>query len=251
MYAMDVNHNKDIFISSIKEVEKLKGSIIEFQNIKNLTIDSDEYLFELDSLQIQFENDADSLIQKYGKSWYNRYKQLIEFEKKSSIYRSSKNESFREEFMLNFILSFIERNPTKKIIINCGMYHAQKQTLVGSDIKRIAYYIFQNFPDETYTISFVGIKGERKSHFYDTNTNSFNLLNETKKHDLIKIIGDKAGAYLSFLSLEDGIFEKNMLVTYTTASTITLSPSKQFNVLISYPEISLLKSMNEFDYELE
>lgn len=247
IYFMDVNHWQDNFINSISEIEKIIGLIEEFQNIKQIKIDSKEYTDELLLLKAKFEKEQDILIQKYG-SWYKRFFQLIDLEKESSDYRLSKNEDKREEFMTRLIIDLASKNPSKKIIINCGMYHAQKETLMGTGINRIGYFIKQEYPSQTYIIAFLGVKGVCKFHFYDESVVSFNLLNETKRHDLVNIIGNEAKNNYSFLIMDDEIFTEKMEVTYTTGSKKILSPAKQFDAIITYPEISILISMGNYDY---
>lgn len=46
-------------------------------------------------------------------------------------------------------------------------------------------------------------------------------------------------------SLFDEIFKEEMDVTYTSGA-VHVSPGRQFDALITYPEISILKSLSEF-----
>ena len=247
MFFMDVNHWTDNFCYSVSEVEKIIGTIVDFQNIKSMSPDSKPYKDELVRLNNKFETDKLKLIEKYGQTWYERLFQLLKYEIKSSEYRSTYNEDFREHFMVDFLLKIIEQNPGKKVIINCGGTHAQREALTGEKILRIGHYIDLEYPADNYIISFVGIKGEIKFQFYDENTTSMNLLNETKKNDLINIIGNTAKDNYSMLFFENKIFKEKMSVTYLTGHHYVLSPANQYDAIITYPEISLLNSMGSFD----
>ena len=137
MYLMDENHWTDNFIYSVSEIEKIIGIIIDFQTIKSMPSDSKAYKNELVRLSSLFETNKSDFVEKYGSIWYERLDQLIKNEIKSSDYRSTYSEDLREHFMVDFLLKIIKQNPNKKIIIDCGMTHAQRETLMGENIPRI------------------------------------------------------------------------------------------------------------------
>ncbi len=249
LFFMDVNHWKSNLKSAIIEIEKSNGLIPEFQKIKNIKADSEEYDSELSELLNKFQNNTNAYKKRFGDVWYERYTRIIKNELLSSSYRKTHKENIRENFMFDFIVEQIEKNPAKKILVNCGMYHAQKETMMGTKIKRLACLINEIYPNNSYSIAFIGIKGERKFRFHDENSIQFNILNETSRKNLINIIGNKAGSQYSFLPLSDFIFSKKMKITYISLSTGKYIPVNQFDAIITIPEVNLLNSMR--DYKLE
>jgi hypothetical protein len=246
---MDVNHWKDNFINSIKESEKILGEQPIFEKIKYLDANSKEYYEALSKLKDQLNTNKDTYLQKWSNLWYSRYNQMIEFEISSNAYRrNNEDEKFRELFLNEFILPIAEKYPNHKIMINCGMYHVQKQTIMGENIQRLAGYMIQKYPDNVASIAFVGIKGERKFHFYDQTSIPFNIEQETVQNDIIHCLGKVDNDSLTFLNLRDSKYLNKYNITYLTGNTLNLAPGKQFDAIITYPEIHILKSMKEFDY---
>jgi hypothetical protein len=174
--------------------------------------------------------------------------EMVEIEIPSLEFRTSANDDLRERTIHQIIIKRMTEYPDSKYVINTGMFHAQKMTLMGNHISRIAQYLESDFPGKVYSIAFIGIKGYSKYNFYDENLFSVNLIDDTKKSDLAHVIGSRAGEFLSFLPLTDPFFKEEMNVTYTKSETMQLAPGMQFDAIISYPEISLLKSMTRYNY---
>jgi len=246
-FYMDVNHGKS-FLSSITESEKIIGSQIEFAPIKSAVFDSNDYSYKLRELNNILQSKKKELIKKWGEKWYLRYLQMVETEVISNIYRTKNDETVREKVMFNLIKSIYKENPNNKIIINCGMNHAQKNSLMGSNHKRIGGLVNQEFPNEVYSIAFVGVKGySKKGHWYNKVV-KYNLKNEAKKNDLIGIIGGKSGNSRTFINLSDLVFKEKILISYHLGKTRKVKPSSQFDAIITYPEIGILKSMEEYEF---
>lgn len=246
-YFMDVNHWKSNLKNNINVIEKLNGKIPEFQIIKAAKVDSEEYMLRIKELLAKMIENSDMYKKRFGDIWYHRYMKILKDELLSSNYRKTSNEELRERFMFDFIIEQIEKNPSKKILINCGMYHAQKETMMGTKIKRLAHFLNEKYPKDLFSVALIGIKGERKFNFYDENTIQFNILNETSKNNLTNIIGNRAGTKYSFLHLRNDIFSTKMRTTYISSTAGRYIPSNQFNAIITIPEVNLLKSMIDFD----
>ncbi len=246
-YFMDVNQWKDDFKTSIEESEKIVGEQSIFALIKILDVDRNAYLYELEDLKEMLEQETALYQELWGEKWYNRYLELIGLELESCRYRMSPDENKRELFMLDFIQSARNRKPELKTIINCGMYHAQKETMMGTDIQRLRSLLEEKDPHGLASVAFSGIMGKRKYKFDDDQIISFNIVENTTKENLMHMIGQKAGDQMSMLLLNDEIFKLDMDVTYS-AGTVRVAPGRQFDALITYPEISILKSLTDFSY---
>ncbi|NIV16116.1 MAG: hypothetical protein GWN62_34125 [Aliifodinibius sp.] len=247
-FYMDVNHWRDNFISSLLEIEKILGGQPLFDGIKSRQIDSPNYKSALLTLSNTISQNAAMYKTEWGNKWYERINEMIDVEIKSSNFRTSRDDNLREATMFDIIQSRIPENRNIKVAINCGSHHAQKNGLMGPKIKWITPYLNEIYPDDIYSIAFIGIKGERKSSFSDPNVIEFNLIRETSNNDLIRIIGVEAGPNMATLPLESSVFNKNVRVTYVSGSTFHLSPASQFDALITYPRVSILNSMSAHDY---
>ena len=246
-YLMDINQWKEDFKISIEESEKIVGEQSIFALIKILDVDRNAYLYELEDLKEMLEQETAFYLELWGEKWYNRYLELIGLELESCRYRMSPDENKREFFMFDFIQSALKRNPECKTIINCGMYHAQKETMMGTDIQRLRALLEEKDPQGLASIAFSGIKGKRKYKFNSDQVISFNIVENTTDKNLMHIIGQKAGDQMSMLMLENEIFKLEMDITYT-AGVIRVAPGRQFDAIITYPEISILKSLTDFSY---
>ena len=246
-FLMDVNQWKDDFISSIEESEKFTGEQPIFALIKRLQVDRNAYLYELEDLTEMLEKEAAYYKELWGEKWYNRYRELIALELESCRYRMAPDENARELFMLDYVQSVLSKYPDCLTFINCGMYHAQKETMMGAEIQRLRALLDEEGYQKISSIAFSGIKGQRKYKFNSDEVIDFNILENTTEKNLMHLIGQKAGDQMSMLLLHSDIYSREMDMTYT-AGALHVAPGKQFDVLITYPEISILKSINEFSY---
>ena len=244
---MDVNHWKDDFKNSIIESEIINGEQSIFAHIKILKADTDGYLRALYSLQELLEGESETCINTWGEKWYERYKTMVDLELESCLYRLSPDEERREMVMLRIVQSRLVPTPGLRAFINGGIYHAQKESLMGSNIKRLRALLEETYPDNICSLAFIGISGLRKYKFDDPEPISFDILKTAKQNDLIRIMGEKAGTYMSLLNLEDAIFDEEIDVTYT-AGALRVAPGRQFDALISYPGITILESLSDFSY---
>ncbi len=243
----DVNHSKNDFQEALQEAENLIGAQTVFTGIRIMKPDTRIYAEELSDLNMLLINDQQLYIELWGAKWYNRFLQMIQNEIESNTYRKQGIETTREKVMHNMVENALAAYPDHRAFINCGMNHAQKETHMGPGLKRLGGYLHESHPGETYSIAFVGIEGQRKYRFDDVNLVNFNILETASEDDLVRIIGEKSGKRLSLLPLEDPVFIRKMDVTYT-AGTVYVPPGDQFDAIISYPEIHVLESLDDYKY---
>ena len=247
-FYMDVNHSFSDLRNSLIEVEKIIGGQEIFNRVKSDAYDSEPYRESVNDLLNELDGQESIYRNEWGDLWFERIREMVEIEIPSIEFRKSSYDDIREKTIHQIINKRMIDYPDSKYVINTGMFHAQKITLMGNNIPRIAQYLETDFPGTVYSIAFIGIKGYSKYNFYDENLFSVNLIDDTKKSDLAHVIGMKAGDFLSFLPLTDPIFKEEMNVSYTKSEKMKLAPGLQFDAIISYPEISLLKSMTRYNY---
>ncbi len=243
----DVNHSKYDFQNSLKEAERLLGAQKVFTSIRIMKPETDIYARELEDLLGQFQQERESYVDLWGPLWYDRFTRMIEHEIESNRYRTGGDEDVREQLMVSIVETFLNENPGYRAFINSGMNHAQKEAHMGPEIKRLGGYLQEIYPGELFSIAFIGISGQRKYRFEDVELVEFNILESAGRDDLTKIVGEKAGRMMSLLPLQDPVFSKKMNITYTSG-TIFAPPAGQFDALVTYPEISILESLDEFKY---
>lgn len=246
-YCMDVNHELMDFKNSIIESEKILGEQQLFALIKILRVDGDAYYNQLNTLKDLLEEEQESYRNTWGEMWYNRYLELIEWEIESYHFRTTGDEEVRENALFGYIQSKLEANPGIKALINCGINHAQRETLMGTPIIRIGGLLEENYPGNTCSLAFIGISGKRKYRLDDGESIDFNILETAAEDDIIRIMGEQAGNLMALLPMEDDIFLEEMDATYW-AGAVRVSPGKQFDAIITYPEISILKSLSDFNF---
>jgi hypothetical protein len=129
------------------------------------------------------------------------------------------------------------------------MFHGQKATFMGNQFPRLGQ-LLKDFNDKTFSIAFIGMQGETKFRFDDTNNVSFNLVQNASDRNLTKIIHNIAGENQAFLPLQHEIFNsKEQEITYDRGTTVTVPVGLQFDAIITYPRISVLESMRKYDWD--
>ena len=244
---MDVNHWTDNFLTSLEEIENVIGGHPEFSSIKNSQPDSQSYQSDLESLKGQLETDSQTYISLWGQEWFDRILEIIDVEIASSEYRINRSDDWRESVMFDNINRVLQSSGNDKILVNAGFFHGQKETYMGTFIDRLG----KRLDDEvnTNSIAFIGIKGERKLTFNDTNSFSFDLSKDSDTDDIVREINRIAGTSISYLPLSDSRFSsKNVKMSYTFGSFVTAPIGRQFDAIITYPEISVLTSMDVYDW---
>lgn len=248
---MDLNHWESNFVASLEEAEKVIGPQSLFNTLKHTTVDSPSYRNGLDWVEQELISNRGRYEQMFGLKWYGRLLEMVEVEQLSSDFRLQEGDRNldREVIMYNNIERFIQNNGKGKYIVNTGMYHGQKEVFMGSRIERIGSML-SAISNQVYSIAFVGIKGEWKLRFYEQEHISFNLAEDASNDNMIKYMAEIARDQQSFLPLTHDHFKnESQRMSYTVGSTIKAPIGRQFDAIVTYPEISVLKSMKNFDWQ--
>lgn len=241
---MDLNQWATSFSTSVNEMEKIIGQPYILSSLLNYTPDSDPYLEHLQNAQDALVADSTVYIASLGRKWYDRILDMIPVEIESSNYRTGRNDELRESAMTGNIMRYFVRHHGSKAVINTGMFHAQKESHMWLYHETMAHRLSRNF-ESLATVTFIGMKGETKNHFYDTDAYSFNLPESAKEDNLIKLLARLAGDSMSYLTLEDPVFmEQEVVISYDRNTTIEARIGRQFDALVTYPRVSTLQSMD-------
>ena len=247
---MDVNHWDTNFVICLDEIELILGGQDIFVDIKNISTDSEDYIQELQRMKAEIESNLNSFTNLWGEKWLDRILEIISFEIESVEYRLNRSDTYRESLMSENILNVMSlaENTNEKFLVNTGSYHAQLITYMGVDIDRLARRLKEE-ENKTSSIAFIGIRGERKEHFYDETNKSFDLIDESSSDNILNEIDRLASNNMSYLSLSNNIFsEQKIKIRYVSGVSINEPIGTQFDAIITYPSITTLQSMDIYDW---
>jgi hypothetical protein len=148
----------------------------------------------------------------------------------------------REAFIAERIASFVAAYPGSRIVVNCGMNHAQKEAFLSGpklDYARTriaALPAFKDDPAAAYSLAALPLRGEGIDHFYDKDASSYDLAASSDPAGLIRLLGEAGGGGPAFLSLRGGDFRSTAWVWQDRWSSYRLKPGAAFDGLLVYPE---------------
>jgi len=253
-HLIDINHGLNVFPSALTEIEKVIGQQTLFDKIKAYEYDSYDYKIELEQIQDSLKKDVSIYQNIWGEKWYNRIVEIVDIEIRSSEYRTTTDEysqdTIRESTMISIINKRLKDYPNKKIILNVGMWHAQKKRMMGPINSTLGEYFFNIYKSDYFSISFIGLNGVKIESITDNIAYSFDLLENTDYDDVTHIIGTKSSSKDSYIVLYDPIFKNDLKITYSYSKYYNtqqfVKPANQYNAILIYTEISVMESINEF-----
>ena len=246
---MDVNHWNSNFVACIEEIEKILGEQAVFESIKVARPDRPIYKTEMANLKTEIESNPAEYISQWGQKWYDRIVEIVEVESESAEFRNTDDDPLREGVMVKNIMRDIEKSGNKKALVNTGSSHAQKEIFIGDNIDRIGNLLFAE-ESKTNSIVFFGIKGKKKFKFFEVVHVSFDLSQEVTEDDAMKEMIDLAAGNLFFMPLSNPRFSNtDIKISYRPGRTVIKPIGKQYDAIIAYPEVSVLKSMDVYDWE--
>ncbi len=246
---MDMNHWNSNLLTNLNEIEKILGEQDVFESIQDALPGSSNYDDSLDALKSSIDSNQAEYLAAWGEKWYDRIVDVVDFEILCLAWRDNgKNKEKREQTMFDHVKKFREINPNKKILINTGSYHAQKETYSGTDIPTLAKRLIQEY-EGVSCLAFVGIRGESKSGFDNQQIVNFDLTKSTDGDNLIQEIDAAAGNRIGFLPFSNSYFQtQETKMSYSSGHQVIAPLGKQYDGVISYPNISVLESMSKYDY---
>lgn len=243
---MDMNHWQDNMQVCIDELEKILGPVPVFSILQGIAVDSPAYLTALQDLDQEIQFNPEQYREAWGDKWYDRIVDIVSMEIVSTTFRTERDNVLREDMMMNNMAADIESST--KVLVNTGMYHAQKHVLLGEDIQRIAAQIVA-MDASSRSVAFVALKGERRNSFNSTTIN-FDLTNQMTDNDLVRHLHLHTVPDRGFLMLSDATFaQQNIRATFTPGSTVFGPVGSMFDAIVLYPEVTVLESMTSFSFD--
>ncbi|MEO0788370.1 MAG: hypothetical protein AAFY36_06910, partial [Bacteroidota bacterium] len=245
----DINHWGDNLIESLELIETVLGHQELFIGIKNQSPNSQTYEQALYHLSEELVDRESVLRSSLGDLWYERLIDIVKVEMISLEFCLARDDVAREEQMFRNIMAVCSNDMSNKHLVNTGMSHAQKVNYMSGNTTRIAAMLADEI-ERVHTISFIGLRGERKFRFYETETFTFDLVQASQNNDMTKYLAEFSGTKRSYMPLDHDHFSENLQrISYTQGTTVFAHVGVQFDAIFTYPEISVLRSMDEFDWE--
>ncbi|MEM8582792.1 MAG: hypothetical protein AAGF87_00920, partial [Bacteroidota bacterium] len=245
----DLNHWSDNFIKALDLVEGEIGDQPLFEEIFNQTANSSAYITALNDMQTLLSGQEANYRAELGNLWYDRLVDMLEVELVSVQFRNVRDDRAREEQMFDNLMAHLDLNTSSKYLVNTGMSHAQKNNYMSNSTTRIGAML-TSVTDNLHTVSFIGLSGERKFRFYETDHLVFDLSQSVSVNDMTSYLSEFSANQMSYLPLSDDHFTDNLQkISYSEGTTIFAHVGRQFDAIICYPSISVLNSMDEFDWQ--
>ncbi len=255
VHAYDINHNPTFLRASfdfLLKLEILEGKEIrEFLKIyteKSEEIKKDETIFisEVQVFLERLKENKDYFQGIWGELWYERIKEMLNYEIISFNCRKylenndvQKRTRLREDVMKDIVDVYIKED-SAKTLINTGLNHAQKKHFRGSDNEWLAeYLVYQGefSRDNTYVIAVIPARGQLEWGRIG-NYRNVDLISDSKRSELFRLIFEKADKQHAFLPLDDPLFKTKELNINYHFEEIRAIPQVIHDGIYILPEIS-------------
>ncbi len=246
--CFDLNHKDDVFknavitilnLNEIEDINLLESS----QTLEHSSSNYEEILRNYLNVLSLYKNTINTEV-------VNTLIEMTKFELKTLEYKKNYSWEFREEAMFEQISNKIEQlRPNDKIIINCGLWHAQKknQWNLGIEGLQVIGEKMQNKygSEELYHILTLGLKGEFKDNWADSETFQFDFVKNSKEENLMKLIGEKDSSRYAFLDFKYAPINERIIFGFYR-DTIEIEPKVVFDGLLVYPEMNVSNASKEY-----
>lgn len=185
----------------------------------------------------------------WGDRWYNIVYEMLPSESRDWIRNNVFDDAKREDILTSNIRKHLEeqRKSGHRTLVNTGLYHAQRKTLMGVRILRLGEALSSE-AYKLFSIGFVALRGERKFSFQDEHPYQVDIPASAGTRNLIGVLGTRAGDRMAWLPTgNEKLGSGRNWVTYGVNDTHLLVPARQFDAFITYPRVTLTRSLAEFE----
>lgn len=240
VFCFDMNHWSDSFQQSLlamsreldhPELKRYAGEILL------LDPGSTGYRRALESLYTLELSDP----------WMERLTRMVEIEEQSIGLRDSMKDSAREALIIRLVEEQLDAG-TGKVVVNTGMFHAQRQVFMGTIRRRLGTILDERYdqnPDALFSLAVFGFTGERRNRFYDTESVGITPPWQRKENNLTRLLWElprRGEGGNIFIPLDDPLFQESMGVAYSF-DELRAAPGRQFDAYLVFSSISVLRSM--------
>lgn len=248
--GFDMNHWPSHFQTGVSEFQARFGPVAALDQVMATTPDTPAYLTALQALPASLAADRLALEASLGSRRLAQLTELVEVERRSQPLRVRFDDAAREAIIVERVAATLSAAGGSGLVVNCGMNHAQKETLSGPTAQVVGTWLAHH--PETYggnpagltSIAFAGARGLRLSHFSDPVAWSFDLTAEDPDNSLTRILAELAADQLAWLPLGNPVFSSQAVTVDYGHAVQVLPVGRQYDWVVLYPSVSVLRSLS-------
>lgn len=130
-----------------------------------------------------------------------------------------------------------------KIIINCGMWHAQKTNVwkIGGN-EWMGMRLQKDFsPDDLYHLAVFAFKGEKKRSFNSSERIGFDIMSSPSGNNLTRLMAERSKGLYAFVNFKGVEYSDKIAIDYSDSLEREV-PGDHFDGLLIYPQSTVLES---------
>lgn len=251
MQTFDMNHWPEVFSRSMKiygqHISDNADLLKLVEKISKTNIASREYADAIRELSAGAESNRYQLTESEN----NTIIEMCQIEIRSMVLRNSFDNQKREEIIIeNIENSIAQLKDDEKIVINCGMWHAQKTSIWDIGVEQWLGEYLQGAYDshELFHLAVFAVKGEKKAKFYSKERSYYNLLEADSPPNISKELAVIADGRISFLDMTTIDWRKKITFDYGYKTRLVkMIPGNHYDGLLMYPAQSVLESSLLFE----
>jgi erythromycin esterase-like protein len=250
--GFDMNHSDGMFGWAAAEFQRRFGHVPQLDAALAEPPRSTRYAAELEVAAARLQAEREAVIAVLGAARHAELLDLVDVERKSVPVRARFSDDAREEIIRERVTRALAVAGNAAVAVNAGMNHAQKEKFMGATSEYVGTWLAKH--PEAYggdraallSIAFTGAKGTRRGQAWTPDTWTFDVVAQAAENDLIRIVAEQAAGRSAWLPLRDALFEER--IDMDLGGWIqTARPRRQFDALVVYPEVSVLKSLALLD----
>jgi hypothetical protein len=249
--GIDMNHWPGVFQAGAAEFQARFGQVATLDEIMAARPDDAAYLAALGTLPGRLAADRTALQATLGPARAAQLAELVEVEVRSQPLRARWDDGSREAIFVDRVAAALSSAGGRGVAVNCGMNHAQKETLSGPTPVALGTWLARHpethggDPASLKAIAFAAGRGERLWHFDDQAPWGFDLLAEAPPNSLTRLLAEKAAGRLAWLPLADpALSSADIRIDFGGGDGRVVPVGRQFDGIVLYPRASPLRSLS-------
>lgn len=247
--GFDMNHWAEAFPAGATAFQARFGPVAALADLLAAAPGSAAYQAALEALPGRLAADRAAIVAAVGPERAAQLSDLVEVERRSLPLRQALDAAAREVLIRERVARELAGAGTAGVVLNCGMTHAQRVTLMGPVREVVGTWLaahpeaYGGDPGAMRVVAFAGARGSRLAAFDDPAPWSFDLVAEDPDDSLTRILAEHAGDRLAWLPLADPVFSSGPVRADYGRDLTALPLGRQFDGLVLYPRVSVLRSL--------
>lgn len=255
----DMNHWTNSFLKSLSIMLRASGTTMEatpawLRELLTLRSGTPEYLAALEAAIARGGESGAGL--GLGGPWDARLDRMLRDELVSAGLRARWDDNRREDFIEASVLGLRRRYGDAPIAVNCGMYHAQLETQMGTRQAFLGERLLRRALSEgrpgasIYSLAVVALSGERIDRYGQRDSYRIDASASGRPGQPIYELAMAAAARPEvtawFMALEgDAWGDRRYRMDYS-GNPVTVRPGRQFSAILALPRVSVNPELSIF-----